>query len=401
MRIRKWYVSAFLMSVSLLSLTSCAIRRETDSLWSSEGNGDSEVNTAKIYRVDQSGSVNAEDVLQIFLGMSFDETAEHRYSNGWEIDGKSLFVGLDNRGMPVDSVDQQIDTVSYRDKNYGLMDCYEAVIMAPVSEWVAEGTLRNNLPMEELEVYSREEVIEKCQPYADILGYSDAFVSTYAITLDVLEEYVRHWDNRREDGYQYISAPGPGFEVVTLRQLDEAKAAGDEETYNELREYIVEGAITRGIPWEKKHEIIFVTYHPRIDGYIMGGNSDDFLEIWYSPLYETPIYITGYVAPAMAEVLEERELISKKDAIGAIVMMKGLSSEDEIEVKDISLVYALQCVIEEGASPLLAMLQGEDGGAVETAIPCWNVEYIHKGITCNELIDAVYGDAYVRYSYLE
>lgn len=352
-----------ILAASSLSLTGCAVRREAGGISLSE---DSTVTVeeaiGKVYRVEYK-KVKCEDVFQAVFGISEQEARETILdSSTYILAGEELCLGFEGKGFVPTSGDDLVDNVYYINNNEGAFYCYDAVIMSDINEWLFNDTLRRNLPLENLNSCTKEEAIEACRPYAEAIGYGeDTVVSAYAITADMLDKKaLKPYGDLTQ--YQYWGAPDPEYDVSSRDMF----AASD-----------------KGIPWEEKHEVMLLTYQPYFEGILM-EETFDLLQILYVPMYEKPIWMIGFPPYQAVELLEEKPLISKEDAVSRAMRIKGHNSAEELEVKQISLLYALQEVFEGDSS-------------WQKMIPCWCVEYLYKEKEYRVLVDAIYGDKYQRF----
>jgi len=375
------YIGCMVLMVSIF-LNGCAIRREADNIEISKTEGSIKKKEGTVFKIKKE-TVALKNVIDVFWDMTMEEAAQY-YCEGYsvyEVDGTSCTMGYNNRSVqPVDG-EEVIDMFSYSDNNEGAYACYSTAMGTNISKWMAEDSLRFNLPLEELDSCTREDAIEACQPYAEALGYGDADVYTYAITLDVLQENADHSAQYINNGGEFIvSAPGPGYEVVTKKQLFELQVEGKEDEAGRLIDYMRMGAVERGITWEKKHEVMLLVYQPYLEGMKMANTVS--LKILYVPMYKYAVEVFGETPYEVIGTIEQKELVSESEAVGQLLMIKGYDSLEDIEIKQISLIYAPQYVRDE---------------EWEKAIPCWKIAYERNGFEYNIMIDAIYGDEYVRY----
>lgn len=348
----------FLIIISAAFLLSgCAIRRKMDS--GDAFNGQESEITANIYRLDYSPT-DYKTLCPLFLGMT-EEEAEPYYTSSYgiyEVNGLTFKMG---------------GSVYFRNEQEGAASCYEWVILNSWSELYKARTLRSYYPEENLDSCSKEEAIEFCRPYAEACGYGQADVSVYAVPLSQLKSYGS-------------SAPDPTFEPVTKRQIEEAREAGDTEEANRLSE-LYNSPYTRGVPWEKKDEAFFLVYQTQLDGLLM-ESAYQYLLIIYAPQYDIPVYIEGTQALQLTEQIETQTLVSKGEAFGEALLVKGISDVKEVEIDQVSLIYEMDLNTEE------------KDGRLETwfkTVPCWKVEYRTNGTRTTVIIDAVKGCEHIEW----
>lgn len=369
-----------LLIAALFSTAGCAVRRDVDGISQIADLGDENIRTATTYRVETS-SVELGKIMEVFLNQSVSDAEKFYYHHLYEMDGKTLTVANSEYESPDNpSETEPITYVGYWDDNEGAYSCYS--ILGLLGDVLSMNTsaLRNNYPEENLDACTKEEAMEACLPYAEACGYGDAEVLAYGVTLDIIEKksMITGWG---ED--IVYSAPGPGYEVITYRQIYELEEEGRAEEADILRDQLQSSALHRGFPWKKKHEAMILIYQKQFEGFAMDTASESML-ILYVPLYGRPIYVNAPMPSIAAEKLGENQLISKDEALEQVLIAKGYSSAADIEVQQISLVYALQQV-------------SEDETVWDQAIPCWQIEYSCEEVRDQVLIDAVYGDLYTRY----
>ncbi len=353
----KW-IRVFFIGMVVLFLPGCAIRRDSGMM---DGN-----EIMPVFKAERK-AMDADVLTELLLGMSVDEIGESG-SVYWEAyDDETVHLSL---SIDLEGKERQFTFATYNSEYEGAWSCYSLVGLSQVSQGLNDqgNSIRGLFPEEDLDTCSREEAIEACRPYAEALGYTDADVEVYAWNLEYLQE------TSKERGSS--SAPGPGYEKVTLKQrieLNEKLAALEEgsDEYNavleeigRLREQRHDGAThNRYYPWEKKHEAMILTYQQHLSGYDMGPSFDS-LFILYVPAYGVPIYLQGFTAYAVIEMIEEVPVISEEAALESMNMLMGYTSEDELEVLEMRLLYASETILEEGTD------------LVCKAVPCWNIEYL-------------------------
>lgn len=135
--------------------------------------------------------------------------------------------------------------ISYSDENDGMASTYSH-LMNPIGDG---SLLRETYPEESLASCTKEQAVKACEKYARLCGYEDAEVSSYAITLDAIQNI--------EKKLQYtIGAPGEGYEVITRGQVEQLRDEGKEAEADALYDKMDSG-FKRNLPWKKELEASF------------------------------------------------------------------------------------------------------------------------------------------------
>ncbi len=384
MRTNKKRMLMLVFSV-IFVLSACAVRRKPEEIsLFSESEEQQEETTGKIYLVERE-EIPLEDVTELFLNKSAGEATEFYCERAgvYEWDGFQLTVHDKNGWIENISEAEKITGLLYSERNEGRWKCYEDVLGSRINIGLESNTMWWLFPEEELETCSKEEAIAACQPYAEALGYGESKVSVYAGTLDLIQDVAE---------LILRGAPWEDYEVRTMKEYYELLDQGKTEEAEELYGYRIDGAGRQRIPWEKKHEAMIVTYQPYLDGHLMAQHHNS-LVVVYVPLYGHVIYAHALMPYEVVEVLEEKPLISKSEAVAEVLQLNGYESVDEIELKDISLLYAHQITL-------------EDGKESAKVIPCWRIDYLYQDEEKEEIvgttmmIDAIYGGKYKEYPHL-
>ena len=131
--------------------------------------------------------------------------------------------------------------ISYSDENDGMASTYSH-LMNPIGDG---SLLRETYPEESLASCTKEQAVKACEKYARLCGYEDAEVSSYAITLDAIQNI--------EKKLQYtIGAPGEGYEVITRGQVEQLRDEGKEAEADALYDKMDSG-FKRNLPWKKEY----------------------------------------------------------------------------------------------------------------------------------------------------
>lgn len=252
--------------------------------------------------------------------------------------------------------------ISYSDENDGMASTYSH-LMNPIGDG---SLLRETYPEESLASCTKEQAVKACEKYARLCGYEDAEVSSYAITLDAIQNI--------EKKLQYtIGAPGEGYEVITRGQVEQLRDEGKEAEADALYDKMDSG-FKRNLPWKKEYEAMFLVYKLKLNGVLMDNEQ---LEIIYLPYQNKVVILSADLPYEPEEISEKHELVSKEKAMSQAIQTLGTN----ITIDTISLVY----VKEYNAD-------GEN-----YAVPTWRVDYIQNnesaiaGRTGTIYIDAVSG----------
>lgn len=308
----------------------------------------------------QLSDFDVDAALELLFGMPAEEIEPYReseYSADYEVGDRTFKCSY--------YVNEEAYGFVYGDFIDGAATCYTAMI--PESEYFTEylsQSMRAFFPEENLDTCTKEEVLALCQPYAEAFGYGEAEVSVYAMTLDCLNQFNEFYNN-------LMSAPGPGFERITYEVQDEWSAAilAGEKTYEEYAAMIKNGhdALSRGFEWEKKYEAMLLYYRPYWNGKIVDSRRQ-IMKIIYVPYYNRVIYLNGYLPYEVQESAGEQILISPDEAVNIVLANVGASSQEDIIIDQISLVYSLRFLNLELAKE----------GNFYTVNPCWRIDYTHE-----------------------
>lgn len=281
--------------------------------------------------------------------ISVDEL-ENYYLSDWYYEKGSSYINAD----PI--------LFEMGDWKYGLTNCYG--VHLPGNTYLDNPLgMRQLLPFEEIDTCSKEEVLEICAAYAQILGYGDGEAEVYALTLDYLESTAQLDSSAIYAGApdeSYEGAPDESYEGVSLKQIEEERTKGNEDLANEW-EIERKSIYQREIPWEKKHEALYVVYRPYIHGKLMYSRNQA-LKMIYVPYYQQIIYVEGRKPYCEVGILRQEELISREQAVSAAMIARNMNENSNFKVRDISLVYT----------------QGYEvtGDTRKTiAVPSWKIDY--------------------------
>ncbi|MBQ8640532.1 MAG: hypothetical protein IJ468_15455 [Lachnospiraceae bacterium] len=241
--------------------------------------------------------------------------------------------------------------LEFQDNQDGAGTCYQLIYDGHFSNGMGLSYRLNEIWSDEvLDSGTKEDAIAACEPYVQACGYEDADLTIYTLT----EEKLQQIGVKRK-----VSAPDPTADIITYRDIDEARKSGDTEKEEALSEQM--RSFTLGdVEWSKKDEAYWLAYRPKINGVVI----DDVnirLDIIYVPQEERVVFAKLSDSLQESEFIESKPLISKKQAIESVLLNLGAESEEKIVVKDVSLVYCCDYGTEEDFR--------------RTAWPCWRVDY--------------------------
>lgn len=337
-------ITIVFLSCCIVFLPGCELKKKLDVTLEETASGTQAPAVGEVVYV-ESGNLDREKVVQTFLGVSAEEAEKYIHPK---------YNSETNKLYETNSImlSYAQDMLLYTDDNEGAASCYKMACY-PNGAWAQNSlgsSIRKAYPEESLEGWTKEEVLAVCRPYAEACGYENADVQVYAMTLEVLQKSAEEKGN--------ISAPGPGFEVVTYGEIADANEAGDTEKAEALREQMY-SATGRGISWQKKDEAFLVVYRPYLNGLV----TDSFLQrmtIIYVPQYQKIVYAEAYMPFSILDTGDETELISREAAVSETMLSLGAESEEDITINNIELVYSVRR--EELA----------EKGMVS---PCWRIDY--------------------------
>ncbi len=356
------------VSMALLTLAGCRFKREISVLLPTEseeqiqaGSNTSEKEDDRNYlesiKLKRKDNTDLNQFAQLLLGVPTIEEAEQYKPKHYLGD-----YYYEKEGIVANYVKEFV--ISYRDENDGMASTYSR-LMNPIGDG---SLLRETYPEESLDSCTKEQAVKSCEKYARLCGYEDAEISSYAITLDAIQNI--------EKKLQYtISAPGEGYEVITRGQVEQLRDEGKEAEADALYDKMDSG-FKRNLPWKKEYEAMLLVYKLKLNEVLMDSGQ---LEIVYLPYQNKVAILSADLPYEPEEISEKHELVSKEKAMSQAIQTLGTN----ITIDTISLVY----VIEYNAD-------GEN-----YAVPAWRVDYIQNntdesviaGRTGTIYIDAVSG----------
>lgn len=352
------------MSVFLIAvlITGCRAKK-TDTADTAANSGPA--NTGEIVKV-ESTKGDLDKILSTFLGKTLEEVKKE----GADYEEKDEYLIYDHDAeeltyagkMYLDPGHTKMGPgprIMYSDNYEMAGDKYETVVdefEAYHVNTTVDCGLRRVLPDEELENCSREEVLERCRPYAEVLGYngSNCEVEVYAMTLDRLK--------KTEDPN---GAPYKGLKnahELSPEELGKVKS-----------------------PWTKGYEAFYLVYKPVINGLVMEA-SQCMLGMVYAPVYGKVVSASGMIPWTVKEKTRSGQLISGQEAVSVTMDLNNIPDGKDIEVLDVGLAYSQSFGNREGNNDTLTL--------------CWRVDYkrLHSAEYSGdraygtELVDAVSGE---------
>ncbi|MGN0298814.1 MAG: hypothetical protein ACI4C1_06515 [Lachnospiraceae bacterium] len=343
------YIMLIVICTAILS--GCQLQRNESDAGNSDLTG--EVLTLK------PTSLDLELLTETFLGLSVEEAEQYRL-----IDEHENYYQFQMNGLELIytyNASGEVYWVRFYDHRENASSCYELIVdpihYLRVVDGISSG-LRAYYPEEELESCSREEVLSFCQPYAEACGYGNAKVSTYAMTLDILQEA-----SVNLHGLIYGMQWGDGETIVA--------SAPDPEAPLVYRDSEIEPT---SIPWSKKDEAILLVYQPYLDnGYLMDSTSQ-ILMLIYVPEKNEIVYTEASSLYVQAEKTETVSIVSQENAIEQVKLLEGIKDEDDITINKVEYVYGLN----------ISQYVSE-----HTCNPCWKIDYTLNHSAANSGVLAV------------
>lgn len=295
------------------------IRTDTDVL-----EGENQL-TGEVIQIEQV-SLDLEDMVKTYLDLSLSE------AEAYELDFAEV-VGSSYYEKGTQTLICLNNNFSYWDDIDGASGCYDVLMCTTYATEYLKKEMREIFPLEEIETCSKEEAIAFCQPYAEVCGYGNADISVYAMDLDAIARL-----NDFHEGN--LEAPEEGFVQMTRKEYWEGqkKVEDGEMTQEELMD---QWFASPSGEWEKKYEAMMLIYRPYINGSIMDSYVQ-MLTLLYVPYYNRIICAKGYAPYSEIGISSEEPIISQEKAVNKLLTTIGASSQEDIIIDDISLVYSLR-----------------------------------------------------------
>lgn len=315
---RRVVLSIYCMGLITVFLSGCQMKKQANV--GSEVSGDGENQSGEILKVENSKG-DLEKLVQNFIGITLDEAvqngAEYEEENGEESltyeKGTTFFsyTGKSMEGLG--------PMVTYKDQYEMAAEQYETAISDlrhPHLNSIIEWGLREALPEENLDNCTKEEALERCNPYAELLGYDseNSEAEVYALTLDKLEN-------------TELSTYGP------LKGKNNTNTL----TADQLRD------IEKDYPWSKEYEAMYVVYKPYINGILLDSNYCQ-IEMVYVPKYERVVYVMAEIPWIVTKKSAVGSLISKEDAVAQAMLVNHITNEKNFKADSVTLVYSQNIV---------------------------------------------------------
>lgn len=365
--------------ILLLSVNACAVRRETDGIEFMETNEQEILESGTVYSIDYGGA-EFEGILTAFFGKTLKEAEDdlipmEEYQKAFRYEADGISFSASYMDLETDEEQPHVRYLRYENLNYGLSECYSMPVTQIFTTAISDRNVRQVFPLENLDSCTKEQVLEFCNPLAEALGYNEANVSVYAVTIDDINENL----GKLRTMNIFQCAPSENHQVVSLHEIRALEAEGKDTSALHAIRYARQDC---GQEWGKKDEVLFVLYQQVIDGYPVVCNEWDSY-ICYSPYYDAIVFAECATPYQLTSVISENELVSREEALGQALLIDNVDLDAELENYSVSLVYAFQQEMGDMTSKRM--------------IPCWEVQYTLKNETKTVIVDAVNGEEYVQY----
>ena len=313
-RYKKWFI--YCMCLMPILFGGCHMKKQVDI--SSEVSDSNEDIKCEIVKVDNNKG-DIEKIAEKFIGIAVEEAvnkgAEYQEDSFYFEHGTTFFsyTGKSLEGLgPI---------ITYRDEYEMAGDQYEMAVdylRQPTASNVLGWGLRQVLPDENLDNCKKEEILNFCNPYAELLGYNseNSVAEVYALTIDKL--------NSTDKGSYARVTYGP------LTGINNKKILTDDELRDKEKKY----------PWSKKYEAMYVVYRPYINELLLDSHYCS-LEMVYAPAYGKIVYAFGEIPWVVKEKTSADSLISKEDAIAETMLINNITDKNNITVDNVFLVYSM------------------------------------------------------------
>ncbi len=260
-------------------------------------------------------------IVQMFTGDTLEEAIKNgaEFEKSYGEDSITYEKGVKFLSFSGKSKEGLGPVISYRD-NYEMAgrQYYSALsgITYSLKKNLFGTTIRNKLPDENIDGCTKEEALNYCNPYAELLGYgkNNSVAEVYALTLD----------NLLKDSITGLPQYGP------LKGIDnkELELLTDDE-FDKLQEKY---------PWTKEYEALYIVYKPYINGLVF-ESSYGALEMVYAPAYGKIVYLMGEMPWTVNEKKKADKIITKEEAEKEAVTLTK-AKKDNVKVENITMVYS-------------------------------------------------------------
>lgn len=312
---RKIFVSAFCSCFLLIFLGGCQMKKQVDVSTRTAGHDE---NTAEEMVAVENSQGDLNKIVGKFLGMTLEEAVKNgaEYKTLYGADSVSYEKGNISFSYAGKSREGLGPLVAYKDQYEMAGEQYEeavSIISRRHDENIIDWGLREVLPDENLDSCKKEEALQYCNSYAEVLGYDSGNfeVEVYALTLDKL----------MDDSYLPCYPP--------LEGIDNTEPLSSDELRN------IQGDYT----WSREYEAMYLVYKPSINGHLLDSNYC-ILEMVYVPKYGAVVYALGQIPWTVKETYPSGPLISKEDAVAETMLLNHITEEDGITVDNVFLVYS-------------------------------------------------------------
>lgn len=308
----------------LLFLSSCQMKREVET--NSEEAGNSEDIQYETVKVDFS-KADLDKIITKFTGDNLEQAlkngAEPINHNGF--DAVTYEHGTQYFSYTERTFNDLGPVVMYKDQYEMAGKQYEEVISDITyglkSTNIFGIAIRKKFPDESLDSCTKEEALNYCNQYAELLGYGpgNSTADVYAITIDKLKDTM-------------MPCYGPFKGIDNKKILSDDKMAEIQEKY----------------PWTKEYEAMYIIYKPCLNGMLLDSIFCS-MEMVYVPAYGKIVYAVGYIPWTVTgtEPLED-EIISKEEAVEEAKLLTNTADKDNIKIEDVAMVYSqnMTCLVD-------------------------------------------------------
>lgn len=301
---------------SLLFISGCQMKKQTGV--NNEEAGSSENVQYETVKIDFS-KADTDKIITKFTG----DTLEKALKNGAKSEKYDGFESLtyENGTQYFTYTERTFNglgpVITYKDQYEMAGEQYEGVLSDITYDLTGNNVFgiatRKKLPDESLDNCTREEALNYCNQYAELLGYGpgNSTADVYAITIDKLKDTM-------------IPCYGP------LKGIDNKKILSDDKL----------GKIQEKYPWTKEYEAMYIIYKPCVNGMLLDSIFCS-MEMVYVPAYGKIVYAVGYIPWTVTgtEPLEDK-IISKEEAVEEAKLLSNTADKDNIKIEDVTMVYS-------------------------------------------------------------
>ena len=306
--------------LSLLFLSSCQMKRQVETSHKEAGTSSSENIQYEIINAENNKG-DIDKIIEKFTGDTLEEAVKNGavFEKSYGEDSVTYEKGTKSFSYTGKSREGLGPVITYKDQYEMAGEQYETLLsfMTSSLKYNLIGTnIRKQLPDESLDNCTKEEVINYCNPYAELLGYSpdNSLTEVYALTAGKIKD-------------ESITCYGP------LKGINNKKALSSDELHRIEEKY----------PWTKEYEALYVVYKPYTNG-LLFDSSYCCLQMVYVPVYGKIVYLFGEMPWTVKEKSIPDKLISKEDAIAEAMLLSNTANKDNIKIEDVTMVYSQNIV---------------------------------------------------------